>query len=103
VKQASGKVVKVWALKYDLNPDNCKSNTFELEWPLRSGRMREFPEVESWAWFSLDLAESKIIAAQREFLARLGALRNKVREGCEPRGWFYCAVILDREIAALVA
>ena len=74
VTQASGKLVKVWALKYDLNPDNLKSNTFELEWPPRSGRMREFPEVDSWAWFPFDLAGSKIIVAQREFLARLSAL-----------------------------
>ena len=68
----------MWAVESDLNPDDCKSNTFELEWPPRSGRMREFPEVDAWAWFSLDLAGSKLIAAQREFLARLCALLKQV-------------------------
>jgi len=74
VKQPGGKRVKAWALEQDIDPSSLKSNTFELEWPPRSGKMREFPEVDSWAWFGLDVAASKINVAQRAFLARLSAL-----------------------------
>jgi predicted NUDIX family NTP pyrophosphohydrolase len=74
VKQAGGKVVKAWALNRDIDPATLRSNTFAVEWPPHSGRMREFPEVDLWAWFSLDVAGVKIIGAQREFLARLSAL-----------------------------
>jgi predicted NUDIX family NTP pyrophosphohydrolase len=71
VKQTGGKVVKAWALKHDLDPVTLKSNTFQLEWPPRSGTIREFPEVDTWAWFSLPVARRKIIARQEEFLTRL--------------------------------
>jgi predicted NUDIX family NTP pyrophosphohydrolase len=74
VKQAGGKLVKAWTLKHDIDPASLVSSTFVLEWPPRSGKMREFPEVDSWAWFPLDVAASKINAAQREFLTRLSAL-----------------------------
>jgi predicted NUDIX family NTP pyrophosphohydrolase len=71
VKQASGKVVKAWAVKHDLDPATLKSNTFRLEWPPRSGKIQEFPEVDAGAWFSLAVARGKIIKAQEEFLTRL--------------------------------
>jgi predicted NUDIX family NTP pyrophosphohydrolase len=71
VKQAGGKVVKAWALKHDLDPATLKSNTFRLEWPPRSGKIQEYPEVDSGAWFSLAVARKKIVKAQEEFLTRL--------------------------------
>jgi predicted NUDIX family NTP pyrophosphohydrolase len=73
VKQPSGKRVSVWALEHDLAPERIKSNTFEMEWPPRSGRTQEFPEVDSAAWFPLPLAEEKLLKGQVEFLARLVA------------------------------
>jgi predicted NUDIX family NTP pyrophosphohydrolase len=76
VKQAGGKVVKVWAVKHDLDPATLKSNKFRLEWPPRSGKIQEFPEVDSGAWFSLAVARRKIIKAQGEFLTRLADHRE---------------------------
>jgi len=72
VKQAGGKVVKAWAVRHDFDPELLKSNTFQMEWPPRSGRMQEFPEVDSAGWFTLPLAHEKLLTAQREFLTRLG-------------------------------
>lgn len=71
VKQAGGKHVKAWAVRHDLDPSILKSNTFTLEWPPKSGKMREFPEVDSGEWFSIAAAREKIIKAQEEFLTRL--------------------------------
>jgi len=71
VKQTGGKVVKAWAVERDLDPDTLKSNTFRLKWPPRSGKIREFPEVDAGAWFALPVARGKIIKAQGEFLIRL--------------------------------
>ena len=73
VKQAGGKLVKAWAVKHDLDPSILKSNTFTLEWPPKSGKMREFPEVDSGEWFSIAVAREKIIKAQEEFLTRLAS------------------------------
>ena len=71
VKQAGGKVVKGWAVEHDLDAATIKSNTFRLEWPPRSGKIQEFHEVDSGAWFSLAIAREKIVKAQGEFLTRL--------------------------------
>jgi predicted NUDIX family NTP pyrophosphohydrolase len=71
VKQADGTVVRAWALEYDLDPASLKSNTFKLEWPPKSGKIREFPEVDAWAWFLLAVARGKIVKAQGAFLTRL--------------------------------
>ena len=71
VKQAGGKIVQVWALKGDLDPSLIRSNTFALEWPPRSGSVREFPEVDSAGWFLMPVAKQKLLSGQREFLARL--------------------------------
>jgi predicted NUDIX family NTP pyrophosphohydrolase len=76
VKQARRKVVKAWAVEHDLDPTTVKSNTFKLEWPPRSGRIQEFPEVDSGAWFSLAAARGKIVKAQEEFLTRLADHRE---------------------------
>lgn len=71
VKQAGGKTVHAFAVQADFDPARLVSNTFELEWPPRSGRTTQFPEVDRGAWFSLEAAKTKINAAQAEFLTRL--------------------------------
>jgi predicted NUDIX family NTP pyrophosphohydrolase len=71
VRQKAGKVVQAWALEGDLDPAAVRSNTFTLEWPPRSGRMREFPEVDRAGWFALDAARERINPAQAAFLDRL--------------------------------
>jgi predicted NUDIX family NTP pyrophosphohydrolase len=71
IKQRGGKVVTAWAAEGDLDPAAITSNTFELEWPPRSGRMREFPEVDRAQWFALPEARTKIFPAQEELLDRL--------------------------------
>lgn len=71
LEQPGGKLVTVWALSGDCDPGRLSSNTFELEWPPRTGRMREFPEVDRWEWFTLEAAEERILAGQKPFLVRL--------------------------------
>ena len=73
IKQRGGKVVQAWAAEGDLDADSVRSNTFTMEWPPRSGTMREFPEVDRAAWFSLEEARERINPAQAEFLDRLSA------------------------------
>ena len=70
-KQSGGKVVTAWAVEGDLDPAGARSNTFTLEWPPRSGVMREFPEVDRADWFTLDDARRRINPAQAVFLERL--------------------------------
>ncbi len=71
VRQAGGKVVHAWAVEGDLDPAASMSNTFELEWPPKSGRFGTFPELDRVAWFELTTAVDKIIAGQRPFLDRI--------------------------------
>ena len=71
IRQKSGKIVVAWAVEGDLDPATSVSNTYEMEWPPRSGRMREFPEIDRVAWFGLDEARAKMKAAQQSFLDRL--------------------------------
>jgi len=68
VTQKSGKVVRAWAVEGDFDPARLRSNTFEVEWPPRSGRKREFPEVDRAAWLGLDEAARKIRPEQAPFL-----------------------------------
>jgi predicted NUDIX family NTP pyrophosphohydrolase len=74
VRQKSGKFVAAWALEGDLDADAIVSNTFELEWPPRSGRSQEFPEVDRAGWFALGAAREKLLPAQAPFLDRLAEL-----------------------------
>ena len=74
VKNKSGKLIYAWALEGDFDPAAFASNTFLLEWPPRSGQMREFPEVDRAAFFALSDAEPKLHQAERPFLERLRAL-----------------------------
>jgi predicted NUDIX family NTP pyrophosphohydrolase len=71
VKQKNGKVVSAWAAEGDLDPDAVHSNTFTMEWPPRSGRTAEFPEIDRAGWFDIDEAREKLNPAQVGFLDRL--------------------------------
>ena len=71
VRQRGGKVVSAWAAPGDLDPAAVTSNTFSMEWPPRSGRRREFPEVDRAGWFDPATAREKLLAAQAELVDRL--------------------------------
>jgi predicted NUDIX family NTP pyrophosphohydrolase len=68
VRQSSGKRLTVFALAGDLDADAVVSNTFPLEWPPRSGRVQEFPEIDRAAWFDLDDARRAVVRGQVPFL-----------------------------------
>jgi predicted NUDIX family NTP pyrophosphohydrolase len=72
IRQAGGKTVQAWAIEADLDVSTIVSNTFELEWPPGSGRMKTFPEIDRAAWFDLESARSLIVKGQRPLLDRLG-------------------------------
>lgn len=74
VRQDGGKVVTAWAVGGDLDAAAIESNTFELEWPRGSGRVRTFPEVDRAGWFALDAARGKLLRGQRALLDRLAEL-----------------------------
>jgi predicted NUDIX family NTP pyrophosphohydrolase len=69
--QPSGKIVEAWAVEGDFDPTTLKSNTFTLEWPPRSGRMREVPEVDRAGWFAPEEAARKLLKGQRPILEAL--------------------------------
>jgi predicted NUDIX family NTP pyrophosphohydrolase len=71
LKQPSGKIIQAWAVAGDCDPSALRSNTFTLEWPPRSGRRQEFPEVGRAGWFTLSTAREKIIKGQAGFLEEL--------------------------------
>jgi predicted NUDIX family NTP pyrophosphohydrolase len=70
-KQASGKTIVAWALEGDFDTGSLKSNTFATEWPPRSGKMAQFPEVDRAAWYWIDEALEKINKGQRPIIGRL--------------------------------
>lgn len=70
-KQPSGKVVHAWALEADLDAGNIKSNIITIDWPPRSGKKLEIPEVDRAGWFSLAEATIKLLPGQLPFLDRL--------------------------------
>jgi predicted NUDIX family NTP pyrophosphohydrolase len=71
VRQKSGKIVHVWAMAGDCDASLASSNSFEMEWPPRSGKKASFPEIDRAEWMGLDQASRKINEAQRTFLDRL--------------------------------
>ncbi|MFI0168103.1 NUDIX domain-containing protein [Streptomyces sp. NPDC017095] len=71
VVQSNGKIVTAWAVEADLDPEAISPGTFTLEWPPRSGRIQEFPELDRVAWLAPDRARALIIPAQAAFLDRL--------------------------------
>ncbi|MGV9971514.1 NUDIX domain-containing protein [Nocardia beijingensis] len=70
----SKKVLTVWAVEGDLDPAAVVPGTFQLEWPPRSGRLAEFPEVDRAEWFDTSTARDKLVAGQRPCLDRLAEL-----------------------------
>ena len=77
----SGKLVLAWAVEGDLDPSNAVSDTFDMEWPPRSGVVQAFPEIDRVEWFDLDVARRKLNAAQVPFLDRLQAAVGTIRDG----------------------
>jgi predicted NUDIX family NTP pyrophosphohydrolase len=73
IKQKGGKTVHAWAAESNLDPATIRSNTFTLEWPPRSGKKAEFPEIDRAQWFDLDAARQKINPAQVALLDTLAA------------------------------
>lgn len=72
-RQSTGKIVTAYALRGEFDAATAVSNTFEMEWPPRSGRMQEFPEIDRVEWFDPDEARRRLKAAQVPFLDRLEA------------------------------
>ena len=71
VRQTNGKIVTAWAIEADLDPATIEPGTFRMEWPPRSGQLREFPELDRVEWFAPDRARAVIVKAQAAFLDRL--------------------------------
>jgi predicted NUDIX family NTP pyrophosphohydrolase len=77
IRQRGGKRVHAFATKGDLDVSTVASNTFEMEWPPKSGRMQTFPEVDRAEWFTLPVARTKILEGQRPLLDRLEELASR--------------------------
>ena len=78
IKQSGGKWVEAFALEGDLDADAVSSNDFEMEWPLRSGKLERFPEVEQARWMNLEEARAMMLPSQ---LPLLDALQKKLATG----------------------
>ena len=77
VKQRGGKTVAAFAVEFDLDPATIRSNSFEIEWPPRSGKRASFPEVDRAEWFALEAAQARINQAQQPLLERLAQLLDQ--------------------------
>lgn len=76
VKQRGGKVVHAWHVEGDYDPLHIRSNTFEMEWPPKSGKLVSFPEVDRAAWFDLSEARRRILVSQLPLLDQLDELEG---------------------------
>ena len=74
VKHKSGKIVHAWAFQGDCDPTQIRSNTFELEWPPKTGRKQQFPEIDRAEFFDLSIARRKMLPAELPLLDRLANL-----------------------------
>jgi predicted NUDIX family NTP pyrophosphohydrolase len=74
LRQPSGKIVSAWAVQGDVDVSDVHSNTFTMEWPPRSGRTAEFPEVDRAGWFDLETARTKLLRGQLGFIDRFSEL-----------------------------
>jgi predicted NUDIX family NTP pyrophosphohydrolase len=77
LRQPGGKLVHAWAVHGDIDAASIRSNTFAIEWPPRSGKTREFPEVDRAGWFDLATARQKLLVGQRGFLDQLLAISER--------------------------
>jgi predicted NUDIX family NTP pyrophosphohydrolase len=71
IQQSSGKIVSGWAMEGDCSPEEIRSNTLAMEWPPKSGRMQQFPEIDRAEWFGVAEAKERMVKAQTAFLDRL--------------------------------
>jgi predicted NUDIX family NTP pyrophosphohydrolase len=71
IRQKGGKVVVAWGVEGDLDPERAVSNPVDIEWPPRSGRTKQFPEIDRVDWFDVPAARIKVLPAQAPFLDRL--------------------------------
>jgi predicted NUDIX family NTP pyrophosphohydrolase len=79
IRQRSGKIVTAFAIAADFDPAEIRSNSFQLEWPPKSGRMQEFPEVDRAAWFAIAQARIKLLASQAPLLDQIEARLKRAR------------------------
>lgn len=79
VKHKSGKTVTAWAFEGDCDPSKLKSNTFTIEWPPRSGKQQEFPEIDRAAFFTIKEAQDKMHPAEFAFATRLATALSQHR------------------------
>ncbi|WFR97175.1 NUDIX domain-containing protein [Rhizobium tumorigenes] len=77
IRQPGGKVVVAFAANADIDADAIVSNSFEMQWPPKSGLMQSFPEVDRAAWFDMDQAEVKLLRGQRPFLEAFKLLMER--------------------------
>ncbi len=82
-KQPGGKVITAWALEGDCDASTVNSNTFSMEWPPRSGRQQEFPEVDRAGWFTILVGREKILKGQAGFLGELEQILMREPAGKE--------------------
>jgi predicted NUDIX family NTP pyrophosphohydrolase len=80
LRQPSGKLISAWAVAGDVDAGAIRSNTFALEWPPKSGRIRDYPEVDRAAWYDLPRARTKLLPGQRPFLDQLEQLVRAKQE-----------------------
>ena len=81
IRQGGGKRVIAFAVEGDVDVETMQSNTFEIEWPPKNGRMQSFPEIDRAEWFDLPSAHAKILEGQRALLDRLTGLVNQLERG----------------------
>ena len=86
IRQRGGKQVEAFALEGDFNVDGLAGNSFEVEWPPRSGRLQSFPEVDRAEWFELPEARRRILVGQQPLLDRLEEFLGAAARGCDGRG-----------------
>jgi predicted NUDIX family NTP pyrophosphohydrolase len=77
LRQSGGKMVYAWAVQFDLDAAAVKSNTFSVEWPPRSGKRQEFPEIDRAGWFRIDEAKRKILKSQLDLLEQVEFLASR--------------------------
>jgi len=77
LRQSGRKMVYAWAVQFDLDAAAVKSNTFSMEWPPRSGKTQEFPEIDRAGWFRIDEARRKILKSQLDLLEQLELLASR--------------------------
>jgi predicted NUDIX family NTP pyrophosphohydrolase len=85
VRQPSGKLIYAWVVRCDVDLAQFRSNTFSMEWPPKSGRYQEFPEVDRAAWLTIEAARHKIVKGQEPFLEQLQNVLGRPSETLQKR------------------